>query len=136
MGDVITTVLMLAPILAVLWLANISYRRRIEGDTRQERIFKLLSYGLLFLLYAAATLIGLLILGFSAIAIAMPEAIDAPGLAAAGFLDLERLPWMGIALCALSVLGMLLLTRPARRQRPNRPDHHGTPGSGGVRAWQ
>ena len=112
--DVVLTVLLFLPILLVLWLANLSYRKRIEGDLRNERTLKLLSYGLLFLLYGFLTFFGLMLLGIGMMAAFAPQAFNTADLAALGF-QTGRLPWMGGALLVLSLVGLLLLTRPARR---------------------
>ncbi|MGE5602055.1 MAG: lysostaphin resistance A-like protein [Nitrososphaerales archaeon] len=112
--DVVSTILLFVPILLVLWLANLSHKRRIEGDARNERTLKLLSYGLLFLLYAAMMFFGLGLLGIGLVGVLAPEIFDAQSLAAPGF-PADRLPWMGGALVVFSLLGLFLLTRPARR---------------------
>ena len=112
--DAVLTVLLFLPILLVLWLANLSYRKRIEGDLRNERTLKLLSYGLLFLLYGFLVFFGLMLLGIGMAATFAPRAFDTADLATLGF-QAERLPWMGAALLVLSLVGLLLLTRPARR---------------------
>ena len=109
--DVVSTIVLFVPILLVLWLANLSYRKRIEGDVKNERTLKMLSYGILFLLYAVLMLFGLLLLGAGLVATLAPTAFDVAG---AGFQP-DRLPWMGAALFVLSLLGLFLLTRPARR---------------------
>lgn len=112
--DVVSTVLLFVPILLVLWLANFSHRKRIEGDVRNERTLKLLSYGLLFLLYVGLFFMGLALLGVGFIGVLAPEAFDAAGVSSVGF-GLDRLPWMGGGLVLFSLIGMFLLTRPARR---------------------
>lgn len=112
--DVASTILLFVPILLVLWLANLSHRRRIEGDVRNERTLKLLSYGLLFLLYAFMMFFGFALLGAGLVGILTPEAFDAQGLPAPNF-PADRLPWMGGSLVVFSLLGLFLLTRPARR---------------------
>jgi membrane protease YdiL (CAAX protease family) len=110
--DIITTIALFIPILLILWLANMSHRRRIEGDVKNERTLKMLSYGFLFLFYAVLMLLGLLLLGLGLLTILVPQAMDAAP--ATGF-QADRLPWLGLALLIPSLLGLLLLTRPARR---------------------
>lgn len=112
--DVVSTILIFVPILLVLWLANLSHRKRIEGDMRNERTLKLLSYGVLFLLYVGMLLLGLLLLGIALAGVVAPEIFAGYGAPDMGF-ALDRLPWMGGALIVFSLLGMALLTRPARR---------------------
>lgn len=112
--DAVLTVVLFLPILMVLWLANLSHRKRIEGDLRSERTLKILSYGLLFLLYGGLLLFGLMFLGIGLVVALAPQAFDTADLSALGF-QAERLPWIGAALLVLSLIGLLLLTRPARR---------------------
>jgi uncharacterized protein len=110
--DVVSTIVLFLPILLVLWLANLSYRKRIEGDVKNERTLKMLSYGFLFLLYAGLMLFGLLLLGVGLLGVLSPDVLDAAPVT--GF-QTERIPWMGAALLILSLVGLFLLTRPARR---------------------
>jgi membrane protease YdiL (CAAX protease family) len=112
--DVVSTVLLFVPILLVLWLANLSHRRRIEGDVRNERTLKLLSYGLLFLFYALLMLAGLVFLGLGLAGALTPEFFDAEAMGSFGY-PVDRLPWIGASFLVFSLLGLLLLTRPARR---------------------
>ena len=112
--DVVSTILLFVPILLIFWLANLSHRKRIEGDLRNERTLKVLSYGLLFLFYALLMFFGLGLLGLGAVSVMAPEVFDAPTLASSGFAA-DRLPWMGGSLVVFSLLGLFLLTRPARR---------------------
>ena len=112
--DVVSTILVFLPFLVVLWLANLSYRKRVEGDVRNERTLKILAYGFLFLLYALLMLFGMGLLGVGLVGVLAPEFIDASGASASGF-PADRLPWMGGSLLVFSLLGLFLLTRPARR---------------------
>ncbi len=129
--DVVSTVIIFIPILLVLWLANLSHRKRIEGDVRNERTLKVLSYGLLFLLYAMMMLLGFALLGVGMVNVAAPDMGIGPSLMQAGF-PADRLPWMGASLIVFSLLGLILLTRPARRFfariTPDRPDQPGSRG--------
>lgn len=109
--ELVTTLLLFLPLFFVLWLANLSHRRRIEGDVKNERTLKLLAYGSLFLLYAGLMLFGGLI-GLVALAeLVAPGAVTQAG---APF-DIENVPGMALSLIVPSLLGLLLLTRPARR---------------------
>ena len=92
--DVVSTILIFIPFLVILWLANLSYRKRIEGDLRNERTLKLLAYGLLFLLYALLMLFGMGLLGVGLVGVFAPQIFDAPSLTASGF-PADRLPVMG-----------------------------------------
>ena len=82
--DVVSTILIFIPFLVILWLANLSYRKRIEGDTRNERTLKLLAYGFLFLLYAVLMLFGMGLFGVGLIGVLAPQLFDAPGFSASG----------------------------------------------------
>lgn len=112
--DVVQIVLIFAPILLILWLANLSHRKRIEGDVRSERTLKMVSYGLLFLYYALFMLAGLALLSVSALNVLSPEVLDAPAPTLPGFPP-DRLVLMGGSLLVFALLGLFLLTRPARR---------------------
>ncbi len=112
--DIIGTLILFVPMLVVLWLANRSHRHRIEGDLRNERTFKLLAYGLLVLLYASLLAFGLLCAVLGAALVAAPELAGGFDAEAMGIAP-DRLPWLGASLAVLSLLGMVLLTRPARR---------------------
>jgi uncharacterized protein len=112
--DVVSTVLMFLPILLVLWLANLSHKRRIEGDMRNERTLKLLAYGLLFVLNAFMLFMGLALLGIGLVGVFAPDFFSSRG-AVTGAFPTGRLPWMGAALIVSALLGLILLTRPARR---------------------
>jgi hypothetical protein len=111
--DVVSTIILFVPILAVLWLANLSHRKRIEGDLKNERTLKMLSYGLLFLLYAILMFFGLMLMGIGLLYVLSPQVLDAAPLGS-GFQP-DRIPLMGAALFVLSLVGLFLLTRPARR---------------------
>lgn len=110
--DLLTVFLMLLPLILALWLANLSQRKRIEGDVRTERVFKLLAYGIMALLYAALIVVGLVLQGMGFLVAGSPDIQDT--LAAAG-LTVEALPRMALGLWVPSLLGALMLTRPARR---------------------
>lgn len=112
--DVIGTLIIFLPLLGVLWLANLSHRKRVEGDARNERTLKLLAYGLLFLLYAGLFMFGLLFVGLGLAATADPGLGSIVDLSALGF-EPSRLPLLGASFAVLSLLGMVLLSRPARR---------------------
>lgn len=112
--EILTMLLFFIPLVLVLWLANFSYRKRIEGETQSERVFKLLAYGLLFLLYG-----GLIVLGVGAQVLGL---VAQAGLTSnlevvleAGGLSADAFARVGLGLWAPSLLGLALLTRPARR---------------------
>jgi hypothetical protein len=93
--DVVSTLLLFLPFLVVLWLANLSYRKRVEGDMRNERTLKILAYGSLFFLYALLMLFGMGLLGVGLVGILSPEFLDAAGSAAPGFPQTGCPGWVG-----------------------------------------
>lgn len=112
--DILFTLLMFLPMVIVLWLANLSHRKRIEGEIKSERMFKLLAYGLLFLIYGGLFVLGLLFQGLDLL-IRLGLSGDASDLLAISGMSAEALPWMALGFWAPSLLGLILLTRPARR---------------------
>lgn len=110
--DILFSLLMFLPLGVVLGLANFSWRKRIEGDTKSERLLKLLAYGLLALLFGALILLGGLLQVGGLLATTMPDA----GAAMAEFdFPVEALPRVGLALWLPSALGLLMLLRAPRR---------------------
>ncbi len=112
--DIIATILMFLPMVAVLWLANLSHRKRIEGEVKSERVFKLLAYGLLFLLFGGLLVLGLLFQGFDLL-IRSGLAGDAEAMLPVAGISVDALPRLALGFWAPSLFGLLLLTRPARR---------------------
>lgn len=112
--EILTLLLFFMPLVLVLWLANFSHRKRIEGEAQSERVFKLLAYGLLFLLYGGLFLLGL---GAQAVGLLAQSGIvgDVDVALEAGGLSAGALSQVGFGLWAPSLLGLALLTRPARR---------------------
>ncbi len=112
--DIFLTVLLFLPLGVVLWLANLSWRKRIEGDIKLERLLKLLAYGLLALLFGGLILLGLSLWGIGLLTTVQPVSGEAiPGL---GFpFPVEALPRVGLAFWLPSVFGLLMLLRAPRR---------------------
>lgn len=110
--DVLLVVVILLPLILALWLANLSQRRRVEGDVQTERLLKLFAYGILALMYGLLLLVGLALQGLGLLASGSPGFADA---LASGGLTEETLPRMALGMWLPSLLGLLMLTRPARR---------------------
>ncbi len=110
--DILFIVLMFLPLVVILWLANLSWRKRIEGDLKSERLLKLLAYGLLALFFGGLILLGVLLQVTGLLATTLPTASETiPEL---GF-PAEALPRVGLAFWLPSVFGLLLLLRRPRR---------------------
>lgn len=112
--DVLLTILFLLPFGLVLWLANFSFRKRIEGEASTERMLKWVSYGLLAALYMGLIFLGLMLQGLGLLAQIPAGGELAELLRASGF-GAEALSHTGIGLWAPSLLGIFLLLRPVRR---------------------
>jgi uncharacterized protein len=110
--ELLFTLLMLLPLILALWLANLSQRKRIEGQVDSERLLKLIAYGILALLYGGLLLLGLLLQGVGLLAGGRPDYVEM--LAASGMTP-EALPRMALGMWLPSLFGLLMLTRPARR---------------------
>lgn len=110
--DILFTVLIFLPLSIVLWLANLSWRKRIEGDLKSEQLLKLSAYGLLALLFGMLILTGVMLQITGLLATGMPGLAEA--IPAAGF-PVETLPRVGLGLWLPSVFGLLMLLRPPRR---------------------
>ncbi len=110
--ELLFTILMLSPLILALWLANLSQRKRVEGEVQAERLLKLIAYGILALVYGGLLLMGLLFQGIGLLASGGPGYTET--LAAAG-LTPEALPRMALGMWLPSLLGLFILTRPTRR---------------------
>jgi uncharacterized protein len=111
--DIILTLLLLVPPALALWLANLSYKKRIEGDVQSERVLKLLAYGVLAALYAGLLLVGLLLQGVGVLMRANPGAIEGP--LQGGSLSADTMPRLALSLWLPALAGVILLLRPVRR---------------------
>lgn len=110
--DILSIVLIFLPLGIVLWLANLSWRKRIEGDLKSERLLKFLAYGLLALLFGGLILLGGL---FQIGGLLLPMAPNADEILGDTGFDVGMLSRMGLALWLPSVLGLLMLLRAPRR---------------------
>lgn len=110
--EILFTILMFSPLVAVLWLVNLSWRKRIEGELQSERLLKFLGYGLLAALFGGLILLGWLLqaagflLSFDPVA---AEAALPPGFSA------DVLPRMALGFWVPSIFGLLMLLRAPRR---------------------
>lgn len=111
--DTVLTLLIFLPLAAVLWLANLSWRKRIEGDVKAERLLKWLAYGLLAILFGLLILLGLL-LEFTGLLMTMTPIGDEAVLPT-GWFPLDVLPFVAAGFWLPSVFGLLMLLRPPRR---------------------
>jgi membrane protease YdiL (CAAX protease family) len=105
------TILMFLPFVFILWLANLAYRKRAEGQAEQANALKWVSYGLVIALYAGILLLGLLlqVIGFLTVSIA-PAALPA-----GPAMSLDRLPLFAVSLWIPAVIGLVLLALPVRK---------------------
>ncbi len=110
--ELLLTFLMFSPLAAVLWLVNLSWRKRIEGELQSERLLKFLGYGLLAALFGGLILLGLLlqaaglVMGLDPVAaeVALP-----PGFSP------DVLPRLALGFWVPSIFGLLMLLRAPRR---------------------
>ncbi|MGQ9489704.1 MAG: lysostaphin resistance A-like protein [Anaerolineae bacterium] len=110
--EILFTVLMFFPLVAVLWLVNLSWRKRIEGEIQSERLLKFLGYGLLALLFVGLILIGLFLQAAGLLANLDPQVAASalpPGFSA------DVLPRMALGFWVPSLFGLLMLLRASRR---------------------
>ena len=110
--ETLVTALMFLPLAAVLWLANLSWRKRIEGELKSERTFKWLAYGLLAALFGVLILIGLLLQGVGLLASVAPVSSEAMPITG---MPPDVFPRVALGFWAPSVLGVLMLLRGPRR---------------------
>ncbi len=114
MQEITGVLLMFAPLLVILWLANFADRRRAEGRLEAGKVWAALAYGLLAALYLALIGFGLLfsfigVLAESGLAAELGLAYEQMGLQPKSFFGL------GLGMWAPSLLGLLLLLPPVRR---------------------
>jgi len=109
--EILTTILMFVPFIFILWLANLAYRKQVEGQLESAKALKWISYGLVIALYVGILLLGLLlqVVGFLA------PAVDPAALPAGPTMGIDRLPVFALGLWIPAVVGLVLLTAPVRR---------------------
>ena len=59
--EILTTILMFVPFIFILWLANLAYRKQVEGEAESAKVLKWISYGLVIALYLAIMFLGLML---------------------------------------------------------------------------
>ncbi len=109
--EVLSTVLMFAPFILILWLANLAHRKQVEGRSETANVLRWVAYGLLLAGYLLFFGVGLL---FQAIGAFLP-ALGSAGEPLAGVISADRIPLFALGLWAPALLGMILLLRPVRR---------------------
>ena len=109
--EILTTILMFVPFIFILWLANLAYRKQVEGEAESAKLLKWISYGLVISLYLAIMFLGLMLQLVGLLAIN----IDPAALPAGPTMGIDRLPAFAVSLWAPALLGLLLLASPVRR---------------------
>jgi uncharacterized protein len=99
------------PFIFVLWLANLAYRKQVEGEVESAKTLKWISYGLVIALYLTIMFLGLLLQVVGLVA----TSIDPAALQMGPTMSPERLRLFAVSLWAPALLGLLLLTSPVRR---------------------
>ncbi|MEZ4866644.1 MAG: CPBP family intramembrane glutamic endopeptidase [Caldilineaceae bacterium] len=116
MSEVITMILLFAPLILIMLVANLAEARR-----RREEPYRgvaLGSYALLVIFYAFAILIGIALQGFNTLLQQQPNLLQDLNLGGGGdnpFGQLDSLPLLGLSLWLPSLLGIILLLPPVRR---------------------
>jgi membrane protease YdiL (CAAX protease family) len=112
--DILAVLLLFAPLVLILWLANQADLKRSSGEAEPARAFAWITYGLLFLLYAALFVFGVVFLAIDLVqrgplGAQLRDAYSASGL---GSISWSR---AALGLCLPSLLGVVLLTPAVRR---------------------
>lgn len=110
--EILFILLLFSPLAVVLWLVNLSWRKRIEGELQSERLLKFLGYGLLAALFGGLILLGLLLQAAGLLASLDPLAAEAA--LQTGF-PADVLPRVALGFWLPSVFGLLMLLRAPRR---------------------
>jgi hypothetical protein len=112
--DFLAILLLFAPSLLILWLANQADRTREHGDLQSARALTWIAYGLLLLLYVSLAFFGVLFVVIGLVQRLPIGAQLADAYAASGLGDVSWLS-AGLGLCLPSILGVILLLPPLRR---------------------
>jgi membrane protease YdiL (CAAX protease family) len=112
--DILAILLLFAPLVLILWLANQADLKRGSGEAEPARAFAWITYGLLFLLYAALFVFGLVFLAIDLVqrgplGAQLGDIYTASGL---GSISWSR---AALGLCLPSLLGVVLLIPAVRR---------------------
>lgn len=116
MNEVMSMVLLFAPLILIVLLANLAEARRQRQEPYQGLAIS--SYVILGFFYGFAILGGLIIQVVGFVAQQRPQMIEELGLqqgAQAGLLQFDSLPLLGLGLWLPSLVGILLLLPPVRR---------------------
>lgn len=111
MSQLISMILLFAPLFVVLWVANVAERRRVGGEAYEGTA--LVAYLLMAVLYMAALAMGLLIQLGAAMFELQPELFAQAG----GLFDeaVDSLPLVAMALWLPALLGLVVMLPPVRR---------------------
>jgi CAAX protease family protein len=112
--DILAVLLLFAPLVVILWIANQADRETEQGKTQSGRVLTWIVYGLLVLLYASLAVFGVLfvvigLLQRGPLGAQLADLYAASGLGVVSWID------AGLGLCLPSVLGVILLLPPVRR---------------------
>lgn len=116
MNEVLSMLLLFAPLILLLVLANLAEARRQRQEAYQG--LAITSYVIMGLLYALAILGGLTIQLFGFLVQRQPDLLQELGLGQGGesaLLQFDSLPLLGLGLWLPSLVGILLLLPPVRR---------------------
>jgi membrane protease YdiL (CAAX protease family) len=112
--DILALLLLFAPLVLILWLANQADLKRSNGDVQSARLLAWLAYGMLVLLYASLWCAGLLFLVFGLLERGPLGAQLRQAYAAGGLGDIS-FARLGLSLCLPALLGVVLVLPPVRR---------------------
>jgi membrane protease YdiL (CAAX protease family) len=112
--DILAVLLLFAPLVLILWVANQADREWEQGKPQAGRVLTWIVYGLLVLLYGSLAAFGLLLVGVGLLQQGPLGAQLGDFYAASGLGDIS---WFtaGLGLCLPSILGVILLLPPVRR---------------------
>jgi uncharacterized protein len=112
--DIVAVLLLFAPLVLILWVANQADREGEQGKLQSARVLTWIVYGLLLLAYGLLAALGVLfvVLGLlqqGPIGAQLGDFFSSSGLGDISWID------AGLALCLPSILGVILLFPPVRR---------------------
>jgi CAAX protease family protein len=112
--DILGVLLLFAPLVFILWVANEADRKKAQGESDGARTLTWITYGLLLSLYALLALFGMLFVVIGLLQRGPLGAQLRDAYAASGF---GAVSWsiVGLGLFCPSILGVILLLPPLRR---------------------
>lgn len=116
MNELLSMVVLFAPLLLIMVLANLAEARRQRAEEYQG--WAITSYLVVGALYALAIVAGLAINGMAFLMQRQPNLVDDMGLGAAGdnpLLQVASLPLLGLGFWLPALVGIFLLLPPVRR---------------------